>query len=52
MSYSSPQRMKMRRPGGNYFDEPDCETVKRRAVQRLERLGYEVELSPCAAQTA
>ena len=35
--------------GGNYFDERDREAVKRRAVRRLEKLGYRVELAPCAA---
>jgi len=35
--------------GGNYFDERDREAVKRRAVKRLEKLGYRVDLSPCAA---
>jgi transposase len=34
--------------GGNYFDERDREAVKRRAVRRLERLGYRVELAPIA----
>jgi transposase len=32
--------------GGNYFDERDREAVKRRAVRRLEKLGYRVELAP------
>lgn len=35
--------------GGNYFDERDREAVKRRAVRRLEKLGYQVELAPLAA---
>jgi transposase len=35
--------------GSNYFDERDREAVKRRAVHRLEKLGYRVDLSPCAA---
>lgn len=35
--------------GGNYFDERDREAVKRRAVRRLEKLGYQVDLSPLAA---
>lgn len=30
--------------GANYFDERDRETVKRRAVQRLEKLGFQVQL--------
>ena len=29
--------------GGNYFDERDREAVKRRAVKRLEKLGYQVQ---------
>jgi transposase len=32
--------------GPNYFDERDREGVKRRAVRRLEQLGYQVALSP------
>jgi transposase len=35
--------------GENYFDERDREAVKRRAVRRLEKLGYRVELMPTAA---
>jgi transposase len=35
--------------GGNYFDERDRKAVKRRAVHHLEKLGYRVDLSPCAA---
>jgi transposase len=35
--------------GGNYFDERDREAVRRRAVRRLEKLGYRVELMPTAA---
>jgi transposase len=38
--------------GGNYFDERDREAVKRRAVCRLEKLGYRVELVPSAAPAA
>jgi transposase len=38
--------------GGNYFDERDREAVKRRAVRRLEMLGYRVELAPTAAPAA
>jgi transposase len=34
--------------GPNYFDERDRETVKRRTVQRLERLGFKVTLEPAA----
>lgn len=37
--------------GGNYFDERDREAVKRRAVHRLEKLGYRVELVPAATLT-
>jgi transposase len=32
--------------GQNYFDERDREGVKRRAVRRLEHLGFQVTLSP------
>ena len=32
--------------GGNYFDERDKQAVTRRLVQRLQRLGYEVNLQP------
>jgi transposase len=32
--------------GGLYFDQRDRERVRRRAVGRLEALGYEVELKP------
>ena len=38
--------------GGNYFDERDREGVKRRAVKRLEKLGYRVDLAPIAAPAA
>ena len=31
------------------FDERDREGVKRRAVKRLEKLGYRVDLEPIAA---
>jgi hypothetical protein len=34
--------------GANYFDERDREAVKRRAVQRLERLGFHVQLRSVA----
>ena len=34
--------------GGNYFDERDKQAVTRRLVQRLEKLGYEVNLQPTA----
>ena len=32
--------------GGNYFDERDKSNAVRRAVRRIERLGYQVELQP------
>jgi transposase len=32
--------------GGNYFDERNRAATVRRAVRRIERLGYEVELQP------
>lgn len=32
--------------GANYFDERDKAAVERRTIQRLERLGYTVELRP------
>jgi transposase len=32
--------------GGNYFDERDKSNAVRRAVKRIERLGYQVELQP------
>jgi transposase len=35
--------------GANYFDERDREAVKRRAVRRLEKLGFQVQLSTTAA---
>lgn len=35
--------------GANYFDERDREAVKRRAVRRLEKLGFQVQLQPMAA---
>jgi transposase len=35
--------------GANYFDERDREAVKRRAVRRLEKLGYQVQLNETAA---
>jgi transposase len=38
--------------GQNYFDERNREGVKRRAVRRLEQLGYEVTLSPPATAVA
>lgn len=35
--------------GDNYFDERDREQVKRRAVKRLEKLGFQVTLEPVTA---
>lgn len=35
--------------GDNYFDERDREHVKRRAIQRLEKLGFQVSLKPVTA---
>ena len=32
--------------GGNYFDERERQMVEKRAVRRLERLGYQVQLVP------
>lgn len=32
--------------GGNFFDERDKSNTVRRAVRRIERLGYQVELQP------
>lgn len=32
--------------GGNYFDELSRESAKKRAVRRLQRLGYQVTLQP------
>lgn len=34
--------------GGNYFDEWDRQAVQKRLVHRLEKLGYEVTLTPTA----
>lgn len=38
--------------GANYLDERNKEAVKRRAIQRLERLGYQVELRPAVMANA
>jgi transposase len=38
--------------GPNYYDERDREGVKRRAVRRLEQLGYQVTLSPSVSASA
>ncbi len=32
--------------GGNYFDEWDRQAVRKRLVRRLEKLGYQVTLTP------
>jgi hypothetical protein len=32
--------------GGNYFDEWDRQVVQKRLVRRLEKLGYQVTLTP------
>ena len=32
--------------GANYFDERNMEMVKRNAIKRLERLGFQVDLTP------
>lgn len=34
--------------GANYFDERERQEVERRLVRRLQHLGYEVVLQPCA----
>ncbi len=34
--------------GANYFDERDRNSVQRRCVKRLEKLGFKVELQPTA----
>jgi len=38
--------------GANYFDERDREGVKRRALQRLAQLGFQVQLTPVMALAA
>jgi transposase len=38
--------------GGNYFDQREQEAVKRRAVSRLQGLGYTVTLEPTTTGTA
>jgi transposase len=40
------RREEYRELGGNYFDERDKQAVTRRLVQRLEQLGYDVNLQP------
>jgi len=34
--------------GGNFFDEQERQTLEKRLVQRLEKLGYDVSLEPAA----
>src|SRR5437660_12586946 len=34
--------------GGNYFDQADHQAVQRRLVHRLEKLGYDVTLTPAS----
>jgi hypothetical protein len=34
--------------GGNYFDQADRQAVQRRLVHRLEKLGYDVALTPAS----
>ena len=31
--------------GNHYFDEPNQETVKRRAIRKLEQLGFHVQIT-------
>jgi hypothetical protein len=38
--------MDYRELGGNYFDERNRVATVRRAVRRIESLGYQVELQP------
>jgi transposase len=47
------RREEYRELGGNYFDERDKQAVTRRLVQRLEKLGSDVNLQPAtlAAET-
>jgi transposase len=37
--------------GGNYFDQWDRRTVQKRLVHRLEKLGWEVSLTPASQAT-
>ncbi|WP_149404849.1 IS110 family transposase, partial [Dictyobacter arantiisoli] len=34
--------------GGNYFDEQNRQSIEKRLVRRLEKLGYQVELQPAS----
>jgi hypothetical protein len=38
--------------GANYFDERNQEMVKRQAVKRLEKLGFQVDLKPAVLNPA
>jgi transposase len=38
--------------GANYFDERNKEMVKRQAVKRLEKLGFQVQLKPAVPEPA
>ncbi len=40
------RRVSYQELGGNYFDERERHMVEKRAVRRLERLGYQVQLVP------
>lgn len=40
------RRVSYQELGGNYFDERERHMVEKRAVRRLERLGYQVQLTP------
>ena len=42
------RRQPYRELGPNFFDERDKTRVQRRLVQRLEKLGFTVELRPAA----
>jgi transposase len=44
------RREPYRELGANYFDKRNRRTVERRLVQRLERLGYAVQLQPVVAE--
>ncbi len=32
--------------GGHYFDEQNRQSIEKRLIRRLEKLGYQVELQP------
>lgn len=50
--YMNTRQVDYKHLGAHYFDERNKEAVKRRAVKRLEQLGYQVELKPVAALSA